>query len=243
MGLSALLMASAAVPAMAQDEATEESASEFSVSGSAAVTSDYRFRGLSQSGGDFAIQGSVGLTHDNGFYIGTWGSSVNFAGGTEIDVYGGWSKEVASGLTVDVGLLYYIYPDAGSGPANTDFFEPYAKVSTTLGPVEGTLGVAYAWGGQTALSDSSNIYVSGDLSSAIPGTPLTATAHLGYSEGDSALSTLKLGDNNYIDWSIGLDYAITDKLTFGVKYTDTDDSPAARDFTDTAVLATLGVSF
>ncbi|MFC4292380.1 TorF family putative porin [Sphingorhabdus arenilitoris] len=244
LGLSALLMASAAVPAMAQDEAaSEESASSITISGSAAVTSDYRFRGVAQSGGDFAIQGSIGASHESGFYVGTWGSSINFAGGTEIDVYGGWSKEVASGLTVDVGMTYYIYPDAGVATGPTDFFEPYAKISTTIGPVEGVFGVAYAWGGQSALADESNVYVSGDLSTAIPGTPLTATAHLGYSDGDSFLSTLQGTDNNYLDWSVGLDYAITDKLTFGVKYTDTDDAPAQKDFTDSSILATLSVSF
>ena len=243
-GLSALIMASAAVPAMAQDEAAEEaSASSITISGNAAVTSDYRFRGIAQSGGDFAIQGGIDVAHDSGFYAGTWGSSVNFAGGTEIDVYGGWSGEVASGLNVDVGLLYYIYPDSGVATGPTDFFEPYASVSTTIGPVEAKVGAAYSWGGQSALGDDENLYVYGDLSSGIPGTPLTASAHLGYSKGDSFLSTLQGTDGDYLDWSLGLDYAITDNLTLGVKYTDTDDSPAQKDFTDSAFVFTLGVSF
>tara|TARA_R110000796_G_scaffold8843_4_gene28675 strand:+ start:7917 stop:8738 length:822 start_codon:yes stop_codon:yes gene_type:complete len=242
LGLSAILLASTAAPAFAQD--AETSASAFTISGNATVTSDYRFRGVAQSGGDVAIQGGIDVGHESGFYVGTWGSSINFAGGTELDVYGGWSGEVASGISADVGLLYYFYPDAGGvGGGATDFFEPYASVSATLGPVEATVGAAYAWGGQSALADDDNIYLYTDLSAGIPNTPVTVNAHLGYSDGDSFLSTLQGTDNNYVDWSLGVDYAISPNLTLGVAYTDTDDAPAQKDFTDSAFIFTLGVSF
>ncbi|WP_373490489.1 TorF family putative porin [Parasphingorhabdus sp.] len=243
-GLSAILLASTAAPAFAQDAAEEPSASAFTISGNAAVTSDYRFRGVAQSGGDVAIQGGIDIGHESGFYIGTWGSSINFAGGTEIDIYGGWSGEIASGISADVGLLYYFYPDAGGvGGGATDFFEPYASISATLGPVEATVGAAYSWSGQSALANQDNIYIYTDLSTGIPNTPLTVNAHLGYSSGNSFLSTLQGTDNNYVDWSLGVDYAITENLTLGVAYTDTDDSPAQKDFTDSAFIFTLGVSF
>lgn len=239
-GFSALLLATAAVPAFAQ----EDEGSGITVSGNAAVTSDYRFRGVAQSGGDFAIQGGIDVGHDSGFYIGTWGSSINFAGGTELDIYGGWSGDVTEGLSVDVGLLYYFYPDAGGvGGGATDFFEPYASISTTIGPVEATVGAAYSWSGQSALANQDNIYVYTDLSVGIPDTPVTINGHLGYSDGQSFLSTLQGTDNNYVDWSIGADYAITENLTASVAYTDTDDSPSQKDFTDSAFIFTLGVSF
>ena len=108
LGLSAILLASTAVPAFAQEA---ESSSGITVSGNAAVTSDYRFRGVSFSDGDIAIQGGIDVAHESGFYIGTWGSSIEDSatfGHTELDVYGGWSGEVASGITFDVGLLEYI---------------------------------------------------------------------------------------------------------------------------------------
>ena len=246
LGLSALLFASTAAPALAEDAAAEEEASSsgFTVSGNAAVTTDYRFRGVAQSGGDVAIQGGIDVAHDSGFYVGTWGSSINFAGGTEIDVYGGWSGDITSGLTADVGLLYYFYPDAGGvGGGATDFFEPYASLSTTIGPVEATVGAAYSWGGQSALASQDNIYVYTDLGVGVPGTPVTLSGHLGYSDGQSFLSTLQGADNNYVDWSIGADYSVSENLTLGIKYTDTDDSPAQKDFTDSAVIFTLGVEF
>jgi len=241
-GLSAILLATTAAPALAQD--AEISSSAFTISGNAAVTTDYRFRGVAQSGGDVAIQGGIDIGHESGFYVGTWGSSINFAGGTELDIYGGWSGELASGISADVGLLYYFYPDAGGvGGGATDFFEPYASLSATLGPVEATVGAAYSWSGQSALANEDNIYLYTDLSAGIPDTPVTLNAHLGYSDGNSFLSTLQGTDNNYIDWSVGADYAITENLTLGVAYTDTDDSPAQKDFTDSAFIFTLGVSF
>ena len=130
----------AAAPALADDDASALS-SGLTVTGNAAIVTDYRFRGVSMSGGDFAIQGGVDVAHTSGFYVGTWASSIQ--GGTafgemELDVYGGWTGEISPGVTVDAGLLYYVYP-TGDDPFNTDpdtdYFEPYASISTTLGPV------------------------------------------------------------------------------------------------------------
>jgi hypothetical protein len=51
-----------------------------------------------------------------GFYVGTWASTIKWikdAGGdgsVEIDLYGGYKTEIAPGLTVDVGVLQYYYP-------------------------------------------------------------------------------------------------------------------------------------
>ena len=146
----------AAAPAFAQEEG--ESTSEVTVSGNVALVSDYRFRGVSFSGGDFALQGGIDAAHSSGFYIGTWGSTIDANAGfgeLELDVYGGWSGDVADGVTVDVGLLYYMYPAEDTG-IDTDYFEPYASVSTTLGPVGATLGVAYAWD-QSVLGDNDNL--------------------------------------------------------------------------------------
>jgi uncharacterized protein (TIGR02001 family) len=241
-GLAALLMASVSVPAFAQEAEAESEASSVTISGTAALTSDYRFRGLSQSNGNFAIQGSIGASHESGFYVGTWGSSVSFAGGTEVDVYGGWKGEVAKGVTVDTGVVYYIYPNAGSG-VDSDFFEPYASVAGNIGPVGAKVGIAYAFGDQSALGDDDNLYLYTDLTGAIPSTPVTLNAHFGFSKGDSALSTLQAGDNDYLDWSVGADYAVAKNLTLGLKYSDTDDAPATKDFTDSSIFVTLGVAF
>ena len=230
-----------ATPAFAQDE---EDTGGFSVSGNAAVVSDYRFRGVSLSGGDPAIQGGIDIGHESGFYVGTWGSSIDGGayGSVELDVYGGWAGEVTPGLELDVGILYYMYPNGLAG-ADLDYWEPYASVSTTLGPVGATAGVAYAWK-QDSLGGSDNLYLYTDFEVAIPQTPLTFSAHLGYTDGVLApplLSGLSLDDTGF-DYSIGVSATVLGGLTVGVQYIDTQ-GPSVNDFTDDAVVATLSFSF
>tara|TARA_R110000787_G_scaffold184374_1_gene296296 strand:+ start:565 stop:1314 length:750 start_codon:yes stop_codon:yes gene_type:complete len=244
LGMSAFALAAVATPVLAQDEAT----GGFSVSGNAAIVTDYRFRGISLSTGDVAIQGGIDVGHDSGFYIGTWGSSLADAGGAvptygaaEIDIYGGWSGEVSPGLTVDVGVLYYMYPNGTPG-ADLDYWEPYASISTTLGPVEGTFGVAYA-PDQDSLGSDDNLYLYTDLGVGIPNTPISLSGHLGYTDGVlSPKSLAGQGDKASFDWSLGATWAVTDKLSLGVTYTGVEANSFDR-FTDDGVFATLAVSF
>jgi uncharacterized protein (TIGR02001 family) len=229
-----------ATPAFAQDADT----GGFSVSGNAAIVTDYRFRGVSLSGGDPAIQGGIDLEHESGFYVGTWGSSIDGGdyGSVELDFYGGWAGEVAPGLELDVGILYYMYPNGLAG-ADLDYWEPYASVSTTLGPVAATAGVAYAWK-QDSLGGDDNLYLYTDFEIGVPQTPLTFTAHLGYTEGVLApplLSGLSL-DNSGFDYSIGVNATVLGGLTVGVQYIDTQ-GPSVNGFTDDAVVGTLSFSF
>lgn len=241
-GVAGLAAAFAATPAMAQEEVP----SEFTVAGSVALVTDYRFRGVSQSDEELAVQGGVSVTHASGFYVGTWGSNLSgwgtFGGSnTELDIYGGFAKEISSGVTLDVGLTWYMYP---GGASDTDFAEPYVKLSSTLGPAKVLVGAAYAPKQQalgrwyldadsyaTGIPDapgakSDNFYVWSDLSSAIPSTPLTLKAHLGYSDGNSGLGpngTSVAPTGSYLDWMLGADLAVG-PVTLGVAYVDTDIS-------------------
>ncbi|MBB3033599.1 TorF family putative porin [Alteriqipengyuania lutimaris] len=235
-----------ASPALAQDTpesqsadaGASESASEspFSISGNVSLVSDYRFRGVSFSDEDIAVQGGIDFGHESGFYVGAWASSLEDSalyGHTELDVYGGWSGEVSPGLTVDAGLLYYIYPNGEDAAGDSDYFEPYASVSAGLGPVEATVGAAYAWDQDSLGGD--NIYVYGDLGTGIPDTGISLAAHLGYSEG-----SLDYGSGGYLDWSLGASYSY-EILTLGIAYIDTDlpDVPGQ----DGAVVFSIGASF
>lgn len=246
-GLIALALLSAATPALAQDstEASTEAdpPSDFTVTGGATVVSDYRFRGVSFSAEDIAIQGTFNVNHSSGLYVGVWGSSLEDSalfGHTEIDIYGGYTTEVAPGTAIDVGLLYYYYPNGQSAAGDSDYFEPYASVKTTIGPVSAKLGAAYAFD-QSALTGD-NIYVYTDLGLAIPDTPVTAVAHLGWSDGSLAFG------GSYWDWALGADVALGGGLTAGVRYIDTDlddltGIPAADTLYDETILFTLGVAF
>jgi len=230
----------AAAPALAQDDAA---ASPISISGNVAVTTDYRFRGVSLSGGDFALQGGIDVVHDSGFYVGTWGSSIDGGafGELELDFYGGWSGDVAEGVTVDVGLLYYMYPasdDVGGVDLDTNIWEPYASVGFTLGPVGGTLGAAYAWE-QDSLGGDDNLYIYTDWSLGIPNTPVTFSAHLGYTDGALAPPFLAgTADDTGLDWSLGVSATIYGGLSGSLTYVGVE-GPSIDGFTDDAIVATL----
>lgn len=238
LGMSALALAAFSAPAFAQDEP----ASDITITGGATVVTDYRFRGISQSYKQFALQGSIGVSHSSGFYVGAWGSSIDdyvaVGSDQEIDFFGGYSTTIGA-ATVDVGLLYYYYP--GTGGATTDFFEPYASVKGTFGPITAKLGAAYA-PKQQALTigagKEDNLYIYGDLSGALG--PVTLTGHLGHSFGPSYLT---IGDE-YTDWSVGASYT-WNAITFGVSYVDTNKDlfVGTRNISKAGVVGSIGVAF
>lgn len=239
-----------ATPAFAQ----EESESDFSISGNAAVVSEYRFRGVDLSGGDVAIQGGIDVGHSSGFYVGTWGSSLDEDtvgyGHTELDLYGGWTGEITDGLTADVGVIYYAYPNAPAG--DFDYFEGKATLGFGLGPVSGKVGVFYA-PDQDSLGGGDNLYLTTDWSAGIPGTPISLSAHAGYTDGFLTFTN----NGKAWDWSIGASVALHEKISLGIAYIDAEGAPKTLDdngtatvaddfiydFTDSAIVATLTAKF
>jgi uncharacterized protein (TIGR02001 family) len=219
----------------------DEGGSGFELSGNVALVSEYRFRGVDLSGGDIAVQGGVDLAHSSGFYVGTWGSSldedtVGF-GHTELDLYGGWSGDLTDGISADVGVIAYMYPNAG--PGDFDYVELYGSVGFTFGPAEATVGVAYA-PEQDSLGSQDNFYIYADAGFGIPGTPLSATAHLGYTDGFLTFTN----DSKAFDWSIGVEMEVAGPVSIGVAYVGAEgDIPAGSyDFVDDAVVFTLSAS-
>jgi len=230
----------AATPALADET---DPPSDVTVTGSVALVTDYRFRGLSLSGGDFAVQGSVNVNHSSGFYAGAWASSLEDSpvyGSAELDVYAGWTGEIASGVTADVGLLYYVYPNGNVGDANV--FEPYASISGSLGPATAKVGVAYAWK-QDSLGGDDNLYLYTDWSLAVPETPLSVSAHLGYTDGALSPKLLTgVSTSGGLDYSVGAAYQITPALSLGVSYVGVEGA-SIDGFSNDAVVATLKASF
>jgi len=232
-----MALALTALPATAY--AQEEEESSISISGGATVVSDYRFRGFSQSNEEAAIQGTFSISHESGLYLGTWGSSIGFANGTEIDVFAGYSTEVTSGLTADIGATLYLYP----GTADSSIIEPYFSLSGDLGPASVKTGIAWAPGGQDSLGGDSGVYIYGDVGVGIPDTPITLKGHLGYAKSDSFLGGL---DGEVLDYSVGVDFS-WNVLTLGIAYVNTD-APKLGGYkesvgADGAVVFSLGASF
>ena len=97
-------------------------ASAVEISSNVGLSSDYIWRGMSQTQGDLSVNGGFDLSTDMGFYIGTWASNANFTGTSmELDIYLGFSGEMAENMTYDVGYISVIYP----GNDSLDFEEAY----------------------------------------------------------------------------------------------------------------------
>jgi uncharacterized protein (TIGR02001 family) len=126
---------------------------EFTVTGAAAIVSQYKFRGLTQSDSKPTVQATVTVSDKSGFYISFWGSggagdrfdnnTAYFSpnNGTEIDVYGGYTHTFAkSGITLDGGLYGYIYPNR----TDNNIFEVYGDISKSYGPISLKAGLNWA---------------------------------------------------------------------------------------------------
>lgn len=238
---AAPLVVAMLVPAGVARAQEAEDTPAIKVSGSVALVSDYRFRGVSQSNNSFAIQGGLSASHESGFYAGFWSSSLagwgTFGGpNVELDLFGGFKLPVGSGA-LDMGLTWYMYP---SGANNSDFAELFAKLNGTAGPVGLLAGVAYA-PKQEALGNwfnhpdsrpgdtEDNIYLWGDVTYGIPDTPITLKGHIGYSDGNPGLGpngTSVAPTGSYWDWLLGAD-VVLGPVTLGVAYIDTDISTSS----------------
>jgi uncharacterized protein (TIGR02001 family) len=112
----------------------EDAKPEHQLSYNAALTSDYRYRGISQSRLDPALQGGADYVHNpSGLYVGTWLSTIKWTadlggdGHVEWDIYGGKRGQVSEDVSYDVGGLYYYYPSNGLAP-NANTFELYGQL-------------------------------------------------------------------------------------------------------------------
>ena len=99
-------------------------ASAVEISSNVGLSSDYIWRGMTQTDGDIAVNGGFDLSAENGFYFGTWASNAGGAGANysmELDIYIGFSGEMAENMSYDVGYISVIYP----GDDSSDFEEAY----------------------------------------------------------------------------------------------------------------------
>ncbi|MCP3850811.1 MAG: hypothetical protein GY694_11335 [Gammaproteobacteria bacterium] len=177
------------------DDVTKASeGSELPISANVALVTDYYFRGVSQTGNDGAIQGGFDWSHDSGFYVGVWGSNVEF-GDThiELDTYAGYAGEYGD-FGYDIGVLKYNYNDSSM---HDDPVEWYVNGSYSYFSV----GYAYSpsWFGS---HDESNYLHAGFDYDELP-MGLALGASLGYSFGD-AYEQSNGTDYDYVDYKIGL---------------------------------------
>jgi uncharacterized protein (TIGR02001 family) len=195
---------------------------EFTVTGSAAIVSQYRFRGISQSDNKPAAQMSITVSDKSGFYVSTWGSSATAGnstvniGGTEIDVYGGYTHALGkTGITFDGGLYGYLYPGASA----SDYFELYGSLTKAYGPVSAKAGLNWApkqdYFTNAGTATQYSMYEYFELGYSVPKLPITLHGHIGHTGG--GLNYVK----EYMDYSVGVSYKWK-ALTFDISAVGTN---------------------
>jgi len=148
-------LAALAAPLHAQE--TQETKPEQSVSFNAALTSDYRYRGISQTRLQPALQGGADYTHNpSGLYAGTWLSTIKWtrdAGGDgdiEWDLYAGKRGKIGADASYDLGVLGYVYPSNGlkhvPGFADADTAEIYGQLGYGAAYVKYSLSLTNLFG-------------------------------------------------------------------------------------------------
>ncbi len=187
---------------------TASAADPVTISGSAAFTTDYLFRGVSHTSNNAAVQGAMTFTHESGAYFSMWGSSIaSGAGGLELDTllgYGGKAGEVA----YDVGVMRYNYPGLNDNNAafEADYNEVYASVSTMGAKVGFNYSPDYFF------ESDKFLYLYASYGTEVAGVGLFGS--VGMNKFDSAaMMSQALGttgsDDSYIDYKLAASKAIS----------------------------------
>jgi len=190
--LAALGVVAFASPSWAQS-------SDWSLSGTAGVVSDYRYRGYSLSGEQPALQGGLTAGHASGVYGDVLLSTIDEYGvgsdddGADVEITGtlGWAGQLG-GFDVDVAAAAYRYPD-GEG---VNYIEFPLQLGRTHGALTWIVGAAFA-PAQSALGDEENRYGWTALSFAPSSWPISVTGTVGYEDGAFA-------PEGKTDWSVGV---------------------------------------
>jgi uncharacterized protein (TIGR02001 family) len=180
------------------------------------VTNNYIWRGLTQTQNQAAISGGIDFVADNGLYVGTWVSNVNYAPNDafsyENDIYFGYSGAVKK-LGYDLGYLYYNYDDT----ARFDFGEIYGNLSFAGFELGGFL-LANTEADETDSQDfdfGDTYYVYLDYTIDIK-DGLELGFHIGYHDGDFN-EAFNAVPGSYSDYNISLS-----KSGFSFMITDTE---------------------
>lgn len=192
-------------------ESTALSEMGLSFSGSAALTSDYRFRGMTQTQSDPAVQGAFTLSHKSGVYVSVFGSNVNFGSSDphlELDPSIGFTTPLNFSSTLkpnlDIGVVEYNYPSATDDFNWTEFYAKltFADVLVPGGSLLTNVNYTDDWAAVGGNSWNFTLAYSAPFSD----TGFGGVASVGYTTMDKAV--LPDGDDNYFDWKVGVNYGV-----------------------------------
>lgn len=179
--------------------------------------SDYVFRGIKYA--DESIQPSVEIASGD-FYAGIWTNQPITKGqGNEFDFYAGYGFALSDTWALDVGAIYYYYPETSSGDEQ---FEPYVGISGDISGLSTSFYLYYE-------TEFEVMTYQGSVGYSIPVSDkvsLDLAASLGYADID--------GGNSYAYYDLGASfgYAINDVASAyaGVTYATNDIDGAEDDF-------------
>lgn len=196
----------------------------------ATLASDYIDRGIDQNDDQPALQLGADFGFANGFYVGAWGSNVDFGDSTniEIDTYVGWAGALGDNSTLDVKLTRYNYLNE---PTGVDY--AYNELITTVG-----LGETYSF-----TLAYTNDYLNADLDSVYAGVAGSWALNQTYTLNANAGWTSIAGPlENYFDYGISLSRSFG-PATVSLGYVASSsgaESNFGRDAAEDKVLLTIG---
>ncbi len=265
----AALAVSTAAPAFAADmpvKATKVAVaapSPWDIAFGVAFTTDYRLRGISQSNNKPAIQGYFEFDYNVNdwlkLYAGIWGSSLaSYNANAEIDPSGG-VRFTFGNFGLDLGYVYYYYPDGTAGTnAYGSFGEFYAKPTYKVNDWLTVAGIV-DYGpnfnnGYLIVGSKTAYYYSGNATITLPWSPMGITISLNPEIGRQwykcTIGAVGGGAcppvSGYTYWDVGLDFNYK-AVTLDLRYWDTNKhntfvSGAAfgtRDLAGSTFVATL----
>lgn len=246
MGVAAGILVSGTLmtlPAAAQ----EKKLNPGTFSGNVALTNEYYFRGISQTDDAPAIQGgfdyNVDLDENFSLYAGVWGSNVDFNeappvdGATiEIDFYGGITTSIAdTGISLDVGFIYYTYPGADSS-LNYDFWEIQTALGYDFGLASVTGSINYS--PENFGKSGSAVYYKLGVDVPVLKDKATLSAYVAR---QTIQDNAAFGVPDYTEWNVSVGTSIAG-FDVSLAYSDTDVSPEG-DGNGPAGLLTISRSF
>jgi uncharacterized protein (TIGR02001 family) len=101
------------------------------ISGTVAVLSDIRFRGISYTDRGPGAEAGVTYDHASGLYAGALAATLRPDGGNpdlSAQVYAGYARPLSEHLALDVGAARYFYPESAAR-GNYSFNDAFASVS------------------------------------------------------------------------------------------------------------------
>jgi uncharacterized protein (TIGR02001 family) len=208
------------------------------------LTTDYVFRGISQSDEGPAAFVGADLAY-RWFYAGVWASSVDDVtsdGGVEIDVYAGIKKSW-NGVDLDVGVLYYAYPN-NDADVTLDYVEIKGALSGKIWrdiTLTGTVFYSpdyYAETGETWTLE-------GKAVAPLPVGGLTLSGVLGTVIGNDDEFEDFNGFDQYTYWNVGLSKTFREHFTVDVRYwgTDIDTGFTTDDLADDRIVGTISFNY